>query len=311
MRTLFSPLVFAFAVVAGSALAVEPPLPPVQADLRALELQIMDKVKAGQRTALALAGEMATFDALLAKYAGQPEAQASVLMDRAAVTRGILKDEPAAKALYEAVLKDFPGTRLVESAKRALHSLSPEGKAEIAARQAEIKAKHDALMSGLAPDFTVQSFADGREVKLSDYRGKIIVLDFWASWCGPCKVSMPHNQEVAAAYKDQDVVVFAVCVWDDRAKAEAWLKENQPNYPDLHWAFDPAGRSDDNPARKLYGVGGIPAQFIIGRDGRMVDMIVGYRPGERILEAALSRAGVKVDTALVAKGEADLERRGS
>lgn len=312
MRKSFLSLVCAFAALAAGLSAAEPSPPaPVQVDLQSLQQRIMAKANAGQRDADALASEIAEFDTLMAKYAGQPEAQADVVMNRAAFTRAILNDEDAARRLYELVVKDYPGTKSAEAAQKQLHFMSPEGKAELAARKLELKAAHDALMSGPAPDFTVQRLADGSEVKLSDYRGKVVVLDFWASWCGPCKAAMPHNQEVAAAYKDQNVVVFAVCVWDTREKAEAWLKENQPKYPNLSWAFDPAGRGEENPARKLYGVSGIPAQFIIGRDGRMVDSITGYLSGERMLEAALSKAGVKVDPALVAKGEADRKKRGS
>ena len=180
-------------------------------------------------------------------------------------------------------------------------------RAEFMARQQAIVDKWQSGRSGSAPDFTVQDFA-GQAVKLTDYRGKVVVLDFWASWCGPCQVAMPHNQEVAARYKDQGVVVFAVCVWDVRDKAEAWWRKNRASYPDLQWAFDPAGRSPDNPAKKLYEVHAIPTQFVIDRNGRGVGMTIGYEKGECSLEAILSKAGVKVDPALVAKGEADLRK---
>jgi len=160
-----------------------------------------------------------------------------------------------------------------------------------------------------APDFVSQTL-DGKAVKLSDLRGKVVVLDFWATWCGPCMASMPHTQEVAAHYKDQGVVVLANCTSDTRAKFEQWVKANQEKYPDMLWTHDAAERGPQRVSHALYGVNGIPCQFVIDREGKVVDIVVGYLKGESILEAALSKAGVNVDPALVAKGAADLRRRG-
>ncbi|MBP7481503.1 MAG: redoxin domain-containing protein [Lacunisphaera sp.] len=164
-------------------------------------------------------------------------------------------------------------------------------------------------VGALAPDFKATDAA-GKEVKVSDYRGKVVILDFWATWCGPCIASMPHTQEVAAHYKDQGVVVLASCTSDDRKKFDAWVKRNQAQYPDILFSHDPQERGPDRASRKLYGVGGIPQQFIIDRDGKVVALVTGYLKGEAILDAALAQAGIKVDPALIAKGAADLKKRG-
>lgn len=159
-----------------------------------------------------------------------------------------------------------------------------------------------------APDFVMQDLS-GKEVKLADHRGKVVVLDFWAPWCGPCKAAMPHTQEVAAKHKGEGVVVIASCTNDTRENFEKWVKANQANYPDIIWAFDPAAKSDDRASKKLYGVPGIPSQFIIDREGRMVDVVFGYMKGEVILDAALARAGIKVDATTITQAEADWKKR--
>jgi thiol-disulfide isomerase/thioredoxin len=171
------------------------------------------------------------------------------------------------------------------------------------------EAKVERLAIGaMAPDFEGQDLA-GKTVKLSDYRGKVVVLDFWATWCGPCKASLPHTQEVALHYKDQDVVVLANCTSDTRKAFEAWLQQNQGDYPDISFTHDPAEKGAERASRKLYGVAGIPQQFVIGKDGNVAAVVEGYMAGEVLLEGALAKAGVKVDAATLEKAAADQQKR--
>ena len=159
-----------------------------------------------------------------------------------------------------------------------------------------------------APDFETTTL-DGKPVRISDFKGKVVILDFWATWCGPCMSAMPHTQEVAAKYKDQGVVVLGSCTSDGRAQFERWVKANQGKYPDILWTHDKEERGPKRASYDLYGVSGIPTQFIIDREGKIVDIVIGYRDGETILDAALAKAGVKVDPTLIEKAAADLRTR--
>ena len=171
------------------------------------------------------------------------------------------------------------------------------------------EAKVDMIKVGAAaPDFPATDL-NGKAVKLSDFRGKVVILDFWATWCGPCIASMPHTNEVAAHYKDQGVVVLASCTSDTRAAFEAWVKKNQATYPEIVFSHDPQERGADRASHKLYGVGGIPQQFIIGRDGKIAALCTGYLKGEVLLEAALAQAGIKVAPEILAKAKLDQANR--
>jgi thiol-disulfide isomerase/thioredoxin len=148
----------------------------------------------------------------------------------------------------------------------------------------------------VAPDF-VSKDTQGKEVHLSSSKNKIIVLDFWATWCGPCKASLPHTQEVAKRFKDKQVVILAVCTSDTREKFEQFVKENQEKYPDIVFTCDPNDRGSagyaERASNKLYKVRGIPTQFVIGKDGKVAEVLVGYTQGDHRLEDALEKLGVK------------------
>jgi len=143
-----------------------------------------------------------------------------------------------------------------------------------------------------APDFTAID-STGQPVKLSSYKGKIVILDFWATWCNPCQESMPHLDSVYKAVKNQDVVVLALCVLDSKIRYNKWVTDHAQVYS-FPTAFDPAADGPGNNIPKtLYQVTAYPTTYVIDKDGKINAYLSGYTgQGDHRLEAVLNKLGI-------------------
>lgn len=142
-----------------------------------------------------------------------------------------------------------------------------------------------------APDFAAEK-PEGGQIQLSDYRGKVVVLKFWATWCGPCIASMPHYEELYEKTKGKDVALLAVCVSDEKAAFSKWVEANKAKYT-FPFYFDPAGRTPGQSiSSRLYNVTGIPTVYIIDKEGKVAESVVGYTQGDDRVNKALERLGV-------------------
>lgn len=127
----------------------------------------------------------------------------------------------------------------------------------------------EALASRLdrpAPDWSLVDAA-GDTIRLADFRGRIVVLDFWATWCGPCRMAMPKIDQFTEAHRDE-VKVFSIDVWENEPdKAKIFVRSR--DY-DMHLVFG------SNELTQAYGVTGIPTLFVIDREGRIRFQEIGY-----------------------------------
>jgi peroxiredoxin len=133
-----------------------------------------------------------------------------------------------------------------------------------------------------APDFTLDSLA-GESLTLSDLRGKVVVLNLWASWCPPCRAEMPAMNAVYEKFRDQGLVVLGVntTFQDDETNARAAIRE---------WGLDfPIVFDRDGVMSRQYRLQAMPTTFFIGRDGVIHDMVFGGPMSEALIASKIEK----------------------
>lgn len=125
-------------------------------------------------------------------------------------------------------------------------------------------------VSGAAPDFSLQS-RDGGTISLREFRGQVVMINFWATWCGPCREEMPHLEALYQRYSALGFRLLGVNVEEDSENAEAWLEEMPVSFSIL---FDP-----ENRVSELYDVIAMPSTVLVDRQGNIRFSHDGYQPG--------------------------------
>ncbi len=150
-----------------------------------------------------------------------------------------------------------------------------------------IDAARATSLGAMAPDFT-QNDVNDKPVKLSDFKGKYVLVDFWASWCGPCRGENPNVVKAFNAYKDKNFTVLGVSL-DQPGKKDAWLAAIAAD--GLTWTQVSDLKFWDNAVAKQYGIRSIPQNFLIDPSGKIVGKNLRGADLDKKLEELLGAKG--------------------
>ncbi len=244
--------------------------PPMNSELQALVEKIGGKLRSGAASAGALKGELEEFAALRKKFHGkEAEGGAAIAMMEAALYAEVLRDYPKAVELLQALQRDYPKSKEAEAAAQAMPGIE---------RAASAQQAKTGVVGKPAPALTFTwSTREGLKT-LADLKGKVVVIDFWATWCGPCLSSFPQVRELAAHYDGLDVVVLGVTSVqgfvanlrpgriDTKGdpKREMELMREFITAKNITW---PVVFSEQPVFNEEYGVSGIPHMAIVAPDG--------------------------------------------
>lgn len=248
-------------------------------DKGTITLNATDSIKNAKITGSKINDEFAKYNAALpqpksgavmaTRMSGgsSPEARKAAEEKRAAQIK-FIKENPNSYFSLEA-LTEIAGSNIdADKYEPMFKSLSPELQASTKghAFAAGIKASRSTGIGAMAMDFT-QNDVNGKPVKLSDFRGQYVLIDFWASWCGPCRAENPHVVKAYNNYKDKNFTILGVSL-DNPGKKDAWLEAIKKD--GLPWTQVSDLQGWKNAASTLYGVRAIPANFLVDPQGKIV-----------------------------------------
>jgi peroxiredoxin len=226
-------------------------------ELQPIMEKIQEKLRNGKPNEATLAPEMAELDKLAAASKEKaPEDAANYLFMKARLYLSVLNQPDKGAEVVKQIQRDLPNTDLGKKSAEILASLEKQKKSQ---------ALQDSLKPGVAfPDFQEKDL-DGKPLSLSRYKGKIVLVDFWATWCGPCVNELPTVIEAYKKYHDKGFEIVGISL--DR-KEDALKKFIQEKEMTWRQYFD--GKGWQSKLAEKYGINSIPATYLLDREGKII-----------------------------------------
>jgi peroxiredoxin len=248
----------------------------LSADMSALMMKIHGKLQGGQREEADFTNELSQFDELVQKHKSEsPEDLAQVLKRKVMLYQGVFKDQAKADEVLAQIAKEFPDSKTAKAAQE---------EADIRKQQAEAEKIQSTLVKGSKfPDFNVQDLF-GKPLSIANYKGKVVLLDFWATWCGPCVGELPNVLKTYEKHHDQGFEIIGISLDSDEARLKSFIEQRK-----MPWQQYFDGKGWGNKLALKYGIVSIPQTYLLDGTGT----IIGRDLRGEELEAAVSAAVAK------------------
>jgi peroxiredoxin len=245
-------------------------------DLKGLVTKVNTKLQAGKKTEADLAPELKEFDTLLAKYKGEKtDDVAQIQLMYAMLYLQVFNNTDKGVEMIKQLKTDFPDTKPAQNADRILESVK---------QQAAAKKIQSGLAEGTKfPDFSEKDTA-GKPLSIANYKGKVVLLDFWATWCGPCVHELPNVIKTYDTYHKQGFEIIGISLDKDQEKLASFTKEKN-----MTWVQYFDGLVWQNKLAVKYGVNSIPATYLLDGQGT----IIGKDLRGEALDQAVAKAVAK------------------
>jgi thiol-disulfide isomerase/thioredoxin len=272
-RKILAALVVAVIMLTGSSLFAAGTNDPA-AELGTLVAKINFDVQSGKTTESALGDDLKQFDVLLAEHKGEKtDAVAKILFIKATLYSQVLQNTVKANELIQQLKNEFQGTHIVAE-------LDQQN-----AMEAAVKKIQDSLAVGATfPDFSEKDM-EGKPLSPADHKGNVLLIDFWATWCPPCRAEIPNVVATYKKYHDQGFDIIGVSLDQEREKLLSYTKQNEMTWPQF---FD--GQGWGNKLAVKYGVQAIPATYLLDGNGVIIGTdLRGDDLGQAVAKALLKK----------------------
>jgi len=252
-------------------------LSPIMTEVKPIIMAIQDKLKAGKQTEADLAGNIKQLDAVIARHAGEKtEDAAQVYFLKASLYLQLFENEEKGVEIINQVKRNFAGTKSADMADKLL--------AQVKAQAVANKIKNSLKVGTTFPDFSEKDLA-GKSLSIANYKGKIVMIDFWATWCGPCVGELPNVQAVYKKYHSQGFEIIGVSLDKDKSALNNFLKKNTT----MTWQQFFDGNGWQNKLSTKYGINSIPATYLLDGEGKIIAKDLRGEALEAAVAAALAK----------------------